>query len=205
MGYVKGIRWTDEMVIQEILKVRKFLDIKGMPSYTQISEVRGKEDLTSKIRSSGGIRKWSKKIGIEITHDDSRIGSKGEEIVEKILKEKGYSVKNVSANRFPYDLLVDNDIKIDVKLSHLYKGPSGNFYSCHIEKKAPICDLYVVVCEKDDGTIENISVIPSKFAHVAQISIGDNKSKYDCFINRWDYIEKYKYFYETIITKEDEI
>ena len=51
----------------------------------------------------------------------------------------------------------------------------------------------------DNLNIVKTYVIPSKFLHKTQLSIGVNKSKYDYFLDRWDYVEKFNSFYEEII------
>lgn len=147
MGYVKGIKWNDDLIAKEILNIKDKLEIDCMPSYGQINKIRKSTDLSNKIAKTGGINKWAKKLNLKITKSETRIGKRGEKIIEEILKTKGYDVKNVSEKKFPYDLIVNNDIKIDVKLSHLYKGCNGNFYSCNLEKKIPTCDLYIIICE----------------------------------------------------------
>ena len=198
MGYVKGIKWNDDLIAKEILNIKDKLEIDCMPSYGQINKIRKSTDLSNKIAKTGGINKWAKKLNLKIIKSETRIGKRGEKIIEEILKTKGYDVKNVSEKKFPYDLIVNNDIKIDVKLSHLYKGCNGNFYSCNLEKKIPTCDLYIIICENDDMSINKILIIPSKFLHITQLSIGEIESKYNKYIDRWDYIETYNKFYNSI-------
>lgn len=198
MGYSTGIQWNDDLIKNEILLVKEILCINSMPSYGQIRKVRKSNDLNLKISKTGGIEKWAKELGLEIKRNETRIGKRGEEIAEKILISKGYNVINVSEKNFPYDLLVNNDIKIDVKISHMYIGESGNFYSCNTEKPIPTCDIYFVICERKVGEIDKILLIPSKEIHITQISIGEFKSKYDKYIDRWDYIERYDNFYKSL-------
>ena len=122
MGYVKGIKWNDDLIAKEILNIKDKLEIDCMPSYGQINKIRKSTDLSNKIAKTGGINKWAKKLNLKITKSETRIGKRGEKIIEEILKTKGYDVKNVSEKKFPYDLIVNNNIKIDVKLTNLYKG-----------------------------------------------------------------------------------
>ena len=198
MGYVKGIKWNDDLIAKEILNIKDKLEIDCMPSYGQINKIRKSTDLSNKIAKTGGINKWAKKLNLKITKSETRIGKRGEKIIEEILKTKGYDVKNVSEKKFPYDLIVNNDIKIDVKLSHLYKGCNGNFYSCNLEKKIPTCDLYIIICENDDMSINKILIIPSKFLMgIKQLVIGVN-SKYDKFNNKFEYIDKFDSFYASL-------
>lgn len=197
MGYAKGIKWNDDLIKREILEVKNALGIDSMPSYSQIKSVRKSDDLSVKIGRTGGITRWAKELGLEIVKSESRIGLNGEKIVEELLKLNGYSVINTSKNRFPYDLLVNNDVKIDVKLSHLNKSSNGNYYSCNLEKINPTCDIYIIICEKNNK-LAKVLVIPSKFLHITQLCFGEKNSKYNKYINRWDYVEQYDRFYKSI-------
>ena len=97
--------------------------------------------------------------------------------------------------KHPYDLLVDKNIKFDVKAANKYvNGEGHSYYSFNLEKRNPTCDIYILLCIDT----ERIFIIPSKFLHQTQISMSDN-SKYSIYENRWDYIEQYSNFYKTVI------
>ena len=40
MGYVKGIKWNDDLIAKEILNIKDKLEIDCMPSYGQINKIR---------------------------------------------------------------------------------------------------------------------------------------------------------------------
>ena len=99
--------------------------------------------------------------------------------------------------RYPYEILADNNIKIDVKVGNLYCSNQGSFHTFNLEKKHPTCDLYICFCLNDDN-IDKIYVIPScVLSGKKQLSIGEHKSKYDRYIKAWKYLNIYKSFYET--------
>ena len=90
---------------------------------------------------------------------------------------------------------VNDNIKIDVKTAHKYKSNTGfASYSFRLEKENPTCDIYYIWCIEDNKML----IIPSKFLHQKQLCITDKKSKYDKFIDRFDYIDEYDKFYKKI-------
>ncbi|WP_252233748.1 hypothetical protein [Clostridium sp. ZS1] len=98
--------------------------------------------------------------------------------------------------KHPYDLLVNDNVKIDVKSSNKYLSSAGwNSYSFNLEKFNPTCDIYIIYCIQD----EKLLIIPSKFLKQTQLCITDKTSKYDIYKDRWDYIEQYNSFYKTVI------
>lgn len=97
--------------------------------------------------------------------------------------------------KHPYDLLVNSNIKIDVKTARLYTSEHGNsYYTFNLEKKNPTCDIYIFYCVE----IEKILIIPSKFLRQTQLCISEN-SKYNRYTNRWDYLKIYDNFYKEVV------
>ena len=124
------------------------------------------------------------------------LGKKYEEYVAGLLKRKGYEVEQMSM-KHPYDLLVNMNIKVDVKISNLYRGAKGEFHTFNLEKHNHNCDLFICVCVTDKEIVK-ILVVPSKFLmKVNQLSVGA-VSVYDVFKDRFDYIEKYDVFYNQL-------
>lgn len=99
------------------------------------------------------------------------------------------------SQNFPYDLLVNNCLKIDVKSSHLYKGKDGNFYTFRTGKRYATCDVYVLVALDDSDELVKTYIIPSsKVFNKIQISMGEYNSKYDIYLDRWDILSDYTNF-----------
>lgn len=192
MGYSHGKRWSEEDIISEIFKIMKVLDIDRMPSSVEIERVIGNTSLSNVIAKRGGFKKWANKLNLKQSKCETRLGLYGEEKVKSILEDKGYIVEKMSV-KHPYDLLVNGNIKIDVKISNKYTNRSGwSSYSFNLEKKNPTCDIYVLICNDDNKKL----VIPSKFLKQTQVCITDKESKYDVFENRWEYVEVYNKFYK---------
>lgn len=193
-------KWTDEIIKENIIRIKNELNINWMPSRNDIANHEGNNGLSCVIgKSKKGYYGYAKELNLEIKDSETKIGKKYEYIAYEILENKGYSITQMPQN-FPYDILINKTIKIDVKFSYLYKGQSGDFYSFNLEKPYCTCDIYIAITKIDEFD-ENTTyrIIPSKFVYSnTQIGIGVGTSKYDKYINRWDYIEQYDNFYKQI-------
>ena len=199
MGYTHGKKWSHSEIKDEIYKVMKCLNINRMPTSVECNRVTGNSRLSSVINRRGGFNWMSNNMGLEQSKCETRLGRDTEIKIKEMLESKGYKVKQMCV-KHPYDLLVDENVKIDVKASHKYKSQTGwSSYSFNLEKSNPTCDIYVVVCIDEEGSFEKILVIPSKMLRQTQLCITGGNSKYDIYKNRWDYIEQYSNFYENII------
>ncbi|NFI56998.1 hypothetical protein FDA48_11700 [Clostridium botulinum] len=195
MGYVYGTQWTSELIKKEIIKVMNALDINRMPSSVEIKRITGNSKLINAIRRNNGFNYWASKLGLLQSKCETRTGFASEIKVKKILEDKGYKVEKMTT-KHPYDLLVNDSVKIDVKSSNKYLSSAGwNSYSFNLEKINPTCDIYIIYCIQD----EKLLIIPSKFLKQTQLCITDKTSKYDIYKDRWDYIEQYNSFYKTVI------
>ena len=194
MGYSRGKRWSEEDIISEIYKVMKVLEIDRMPSSVEIERVMGNTSLSNIIAKRGGFNKWASKLHLNQSKCETRLGLYGEEMIKKFLENKGYIVEKMSV-KHPYDLLVNGNIKIDVKTSNKYTNPTGwSSYSFNLEKKNPTCDIYVLICNDDNKKL----VIPSKYLKQKQVCITDNEIKYEHFKDKWEYVELFDKFYKFI-------
>lgn len=194
MGYTHGIKWTHDNIKKEIYKVMKTLNINRMPSTEEIKLVTNNSALTNAIRRHGGYLYWANELKLEQSNCNTRVGMDGEYAIKSILEGIGYRVEKMSV-KHPYDLLVNGNIKIDVKTSNKYTSNSGwSSYSFNLEKRNPTCDIYVLICNDDNKKL----VIPSKYLKQTQVCITDNESKYEHFKDKWEYVELFDKFYKFI-------
>ena len=184
--------WNYAKIKIEIIEVMKALDLKRVPTSVEIQKITKNSKLINAIRRHGGFEFWSRQVGDHQSKCTTRTGLDGEMKIKKILEDKGYLVEKMSV-KHPYDLLVSGNVKIDVKTSNIYKSECGEYYTFNLEKKNPTCDIYIMFCKQSN----KILVIPSKFLHQTQMAIG-NKSIYDIYIDRWDYISQYEQFYKSV-------
>ena len=186
--------WDYENIKCELENVIDTLNISRMPTTSEINLATGDYSLVNAIKRHGGFQWWSIQLGIKQSECETRTGYEGEIKVKELLESKGYEVKKMPV-KYPYDLLVNDNIKIDVKTAHKHKSNTGwASYSFGLEKENPTCDIYYIWCIEDNKML----IIPSKFLHQKQLCITDKKSKYDKFIDRFDYIDKYDKFYKKI-------
>ena len=194
MAHKFGDTWNYNNIKAELMNVINALNINRMPSSSEIKLVMKDYSLVNAIRRHGGSTWWSYHLDIPQRECETRTGYAGEIKIKALLESKGYEVKKMSV-KHPYDLLVNDNIKIDVKSAHKYNSNKGwSSYSFNLEKSNPTCDIYVIWCMDDDKVL----VIPSKFLKQNQLCITDKGSKYDVYKNRWDYISQYNDFYDNL-------
>lgn len=189
MGYSQGKTWTEEQMKNEITKVKEALILDRMPSLSEIESVMKNSSLTNKISRTGGFYHWAEKLGLSVKKSESDFSRNYEIKCKEFIESIGYKAE-MTPNRFPYDLLVNNFVKVEVKASRLYKGKAGNFYSFNLEYKQPKSEINVFYCEGENAT--KIYVIPSHaLTGIKQLSVGENSSKYDVYLGRWDILKNY--------------
>jgi len=198
VDHIYDAKWSNEKVKQEIKKVQKALLITRMPSNSEIKFVTKGSALSSKISRSGGFRYWADVMGLETKKSDTSLGFEYEVYIKNILEGKGYQITKMTT-KHPYDLLINNDIKVDVKVAKPYTNPVvGTFHTFNLEKKYSTCDIYIAVALKNDGEIERIFVIPSKFLKIRQLSVG-KESIYNKYVDKWEYVSQYDKLYKDIV------
>ena len=197
MGYSHGNQWTEKRIENAIKNVMKTAKINSMPTHTQMDEITGNMALSNAVSKHGGSKYWANKLGIDCKICESKIGYEYECECLSHLTTLGYDCELTKA-RYPYDILANNNIKVDVKCGNLYHGTVGNYYTFNLEKSKPTCDVYVCYCVNDD-VVQKVYIIPScVLSGKTQLSVGVEKSKYDKYINAWNIISKYDDFYKSV-------
>ncbi len=201
MGYTHGIRWSENKIETEILKVMNMLSINRMPSAREIEEVLGDSKLTNAISKRGGHYYWAKKLNVKIKESDTKTGIDFENIAIKLFESKGYVVKSMPLLH-PYDLLINDFVKVDVKISNPGYVRTSRVHTFRTAKKDATCDLYILFAMDENGGIERLFIIPGFDLRVVTLCIGSN-SKYNKYINRWDLVGKYIDFYSELNNLEE--
>lgn len=196
MGYTHGIRWDEDTIKAKVLEVVSGLELNRMPSRNECNMYYQNSCLSNAITKRVGWYKLAKELGLPVKDSETQTGKNAELVAAEMLVSKGFSVEQMPQN-FPYDLLVDGCVKVDVKASKLYKGKTGDFFCYGLAKPFATCDAYVLITLDDDGNAETFMIVPSKFVvKNKQISVGRDKSKYHDFIDRWDYIKTMSDFWK---------
>lgn len=192
--------WNDEKIIKAITSMTDSLKMKTMPTHSEMFDFFGDYKLTNAIRRNGGTKKFAKLMNLEIKKCESRLGDNYEMICANYLQEKFCYKVIQTAPRYPYDLLVENALKIDVKVGKLYTSKvDSKFYTFNLEKSNQTCDIFVCYCLDQSEKEEKVLIIPSyAISGITQLSVG-KKSRYDKYINRWDIIEEYVSFIKFMV------
>lgn len=195
MGYTHGNKWSEDLICNGVMKVKEGLKLDRMPTRSECVEYTNSNSLSVAItRRDGGWYGLAKELGLGIKESETTTGKRNEINIKQILEDKGYKVKQMSQN-FPYDLLVNDCLKVDVKSSHLYEGKEGNFYTYRTGKKFATCDVYILVALDANDEIARTYILPSSIVmNNIQISIGEHSSKYDFYLERWDILSAYVAF-----------
>lgn len=194
MGYSKGTRWTDDLIKEKVLEVKTAFSLDRMPSRNECIQYFHDHALVNAISKRKKWYRIAAELGLSVKESETYFGKSQEANAAEMLASKGFSVRRMSQN-FPYDLLVDDCVKVDVKASHLYHGPNGDFYTFNLEKPYATCDIYLLFTIPDVGD-KSIFVVPSKLVVAQnQISMGVSKSKYHRFKDRFDYISALSEFW----------
>ena len=197
MGYTHGTEWTDELIEQEILKVVDKLKLDHFPTHTEITQALGNKGLASKISKHKGTVYWAEKLGLPLRYSETSFGNKYEiEAINDIFDNTGlHSIQ--TSSRHPYDLLVDNFVKIDVKVAKEFiNNCNARAFSFNLEKREPTCYIFILYCLNDDETYNKVLIIPS-CALLGQTQIGVGKtSKWDFYVEKWNFITEYSRFFD---------
>lgn len=207
MGYTHGRKWKEREVEEEIKKVIDELGLKRFPTKREIEEFYGNKELSNKIVRGGGSRYYASLFGLELVHTESEFGNFYEEYaIDDIFKNTGFLSSHMKP-RYPYDLLTNGNIKVDVKTSRKLenKNPAFPYYSFNLEKREPTCDLFIFYCLDKECNIDRTIIIPSCIiSGKTQIGMG-GLTKWEVYEGKWDYFEKYNEFYLDLLSTKKEI
>lgn len=196
MAYTHGTQWTDEKIKQRILEVVDVLKIGHMPTRSDIFKLRYNDPLHNGICRHGGYDFWAKQLGLSIKDCESKTGWEYEDIAINILNGRGYLTQKTS-RKCAFDILVNDCVRVDVKVGRPWLLRGSRVHTFGINKPMPTCDIYMIFALDENNETERLFIVPSLELRVKTLCIGKH-SKYNKFIDRWDYIYKYCTFYRSI-------
>lgn len=189
MGYSHGIKWTDELIKAKVMEVVDGLGLDRMPSRSECEKYFHDRALSNAITRRCGWYNLANEMGLPIKKSETFFAKIHEAKVAEMLREKGFEVQTMPTN-FPYDLLVNGSVKIDVKASRLYRGKSGSFYSFQTGKPFATCDFYILLTV-DANSISRAMIVPSnQVIENKQISVGEYRSRYHQYTDKWNLISE---------------
>lgn len=189
------MNWTEEKIINALSKMVKETKQKTMPTHTEIFAFYGDFKLTNAIRRHGGTKYYANLLGLEIKRCESQFGEIYEDkFISELYKQLGLTGMK-TLPRYPYDVLVENAVKIDVKVSKPVQTRNSAYYSCNLEKKQQTCDIFVFYCIDAENEDAKMYIVPSSvLSGKTQFSVGIHTSVYDNYLCRWDIISDYVEF-----------
>lgn len=187
-------QWGEERIEKHLKEMISQTHQTTFPTHTEMAEFFKDYRLSNAVRRHGGTRYWAEKLGMEVKDCESKFGDDYEErFIVEVMEKCGLQSSRCRV-RYPYDVLVEDCVKIDVKSSNRVIAHGFEMYSSNIEKDLQTCDVYVIYCI-ENGDVSKTYIIPSVvLSGKTQFSVGVKSSKYDKFLNRWDIITKYVEF-----------
>lgn len=176
------MQWTSEIFDQELKKITDGLG--RMPTNSELQQL-GRCDLANQITKRGGFAKNAQSRGLSQVASDSSFGWEGEVEASRLMMASGFVVERSTAVRWPFDLLVNDCVRVDVKTAKYAEyGPSkGWFYRIG---KSPQADV-IFLLQSDTGSayIMHWLDCPS-----SNITISRDGGKYARFKDNYNLIAK---------------
>ena len=197
MGCTHGKMWTQEKITAEIISAMNKLEIDRMPTVSELKNIN-MNGLSCAISKSHGFEWWAEALKLPVKTSETGLGKKYEKIFADIVYEKlQYETQQMSM-RFPYDVLVEDLVKVDVKCGFAYTNSNVcSFYTFNLETTNRKSDFLVCFCLNKDKSIHKTYVIPAIVMQgKSQLSVGIVASKYDKCIDRYDLITDYLNLYQ---------
>lgn len=175
-------RWTDDMIASRIIKhvggTGKF------PTNTELQKT-GQNDLACQISKKGGYVYWANRLGMNRGVYDSDVGWEGEKKAQTLFEARGFTVVRSERIQWPFDLLVNNCLRVDVKTASYaaYGASTGWFFRIGKSPQADLIALYR--SDKDD-----MYLIPWYHVPKTNITISPTGMKYSRFLNAYEIVER---------------
>jgi hypothetical protein len=187
------MKWNDELIEQGILEVVKQLNLDRMPTGDELKTV-GMNALHCKISRTLKYSGWAERLGLELkSGSTTRKGTAFEIYVTKWLESYGFKVEQTS-HKHPYDLYVDDSVKIDIKVSSPYTSKNGTKHIFAGMKGSPTCDIFILVAlDENDGPKYNY-VVPSHRLSQHTVNVWEGELK--PYVNTWEIVQAYSNFYK---------
>lgn len=176
-----GTSWTDELIAADLRQAAQM--IGSFPSASELRRL-GRNDLCCAIVRCGGFASWASRIGMERKGSDSDTGWEGERVMRDIFTAMGYRCEKATAVKSPFDLLVDDVLRVDVKSARFKEyGPSkGWFFRIG---KIPQADL-VVLLKLDT---QAFYAVPWWDCPTSNITITPTGDRYTQYLNGWHVVK----------------
>lgn len=189
-------KWTDSKIENDLREIT--VSLGHFPSDPDLQKM-GRGDLSNAVNKRGGIISWSERLGLPRVHSDSDTGWDGEKAVQTILESKGFGIERSSAVKAPYDLLINGNVRCDVKTAKqaTYNLNTGKPWSAWFYRIGKAVQSDIVILYRSD--LNDCFVLPWKEVGTTNITISPSSPKYGKFKDRFDIIESYDRAIKSIV------
>lgn len=175
-----------------------------MPSFKLMNETTGNKGLSVAVSRHGGYKVIAEMLGLAIKPCETEFGKNYEVFCLLEIENKfKYDVEQMSIS-YPYDLIVEKSVKIDVKASRIVRNKNGQYFSFNLEKKHPVCDIFICFCIDNENIIKTYVIPACVLSGKSQLSVGIKNSIYDKYLDQWHYIKDFVDFSKEIINEQQE-
>lgn len=177
--------WNEDKIVEGIVRIASMFEPKRMPTNREVIEFEGNYRLANAIQKNGGYEYWANRLGLDQKYSDTKLGIEGERFVANRLKELGFKVETTSI-KYPYDLLINECIKVDVKTANTSHVKGYPIHSYRLVKGQPTCDFYILL----EADTERMYVVPSsKLSGQVQVGMGIDSNPYAKYLGAFDLIK----------------
>lgn len=194
-GY--GHKWTEDKLRDELLKCIDLLMLDRMPTAEELKSI-GRNDVHVKVSRTKKYSGWAKELGLQLKSCETRVGQEWEGQLASFIALIGPHRVERMSTKYPYDLLIDGCVKVDVKTAKPHYKFGYRVQTFGINKTEPTCDIYILVALDENGKMEKMYVIPSHLMKMKTFHLR-SESTWDAYIGRWDFIRKYSDFYHRVV------
>lgn len=195
MAYSHGQKWSEEKIVEALRFMIDKCGMNTMPTHSEIRDFFGDNALVCAMSKRNGTKYYAKLLGMEIKECESKFGDQLEDFCVFQIQEKLGLDGEKTKPRYPYDILVNRNVKVDVKASRIFNNyGNAKYYTFNLKKKEQTCDIFVFYCINQNNEIEKTLVIPSTvLSGKNQLAVGKS-SMYDKYIDQWRFISDYNKF-----------
>lgn len=199
-----GVRidWNKDNIEKALRYMVEQTGQKTLPTHAETKKFYGNYKLSNAMRRNGGPKYWGERMGLEFKECESKKGEEYENYFVAEMLEKGFDAERVNCDepRFPYDVLINGCVKVDVKVAKVFGSDKQGYYSFNLEHKKHSCDFFVCYCLDCSGeNIVKAYIVPASVMDgKSQLGVGLSQSKYDAYIGRYDLIGQTCEFYDSL-------
>lgn len=125
-----------------------------MPTNAELVSL-GASSLAKFVGNSGGFAQWAELLGSRMKPSESLMGKRWERYVADLIRATGRSAVEQDPIKAPFDILVNDSVRVNVKSAHfntyiMKNGGKCAGYFFGIGSTHKRCDAFALVC--DDGS-----------------------------------------------------